>query len=167
MGFNSAQKKAANAARQPRTDGETEEVGDAPAAATETAPVVRGGRPPKSTVPVVRRGPPTGEPSKTLLFVANLPFSIDDDKLAALFSGLKVVSSRVIVKKFGASEGRSKGFGFVDFENEEDQKKALSTIQGKEVEGRAIELKVAIANAEGEGPPPAVVKEAEATIVAS
>lgn len=89
-----------------------------------------------------------------------MPFSVDDDKLGALFEGLSIVSSRVVVKKFGAGEGRSKGFGFVDFASETDQKAALA--RALEVEGRAIELKVAIdAKKEDES------NEAEATIVAS
>lgn len=132
-------------ARQPRTDGETEEVGDAP---VESAPAPRAPRAPRApkvpgAVPV-KRGPPTGEASKTSLFVANLPFSVDDDKLAACFAGLNLVSARVVIKKFGVGAGKSKGFGFVIFASEEDQKKALETVQGHEIEERKLELKIAI-----------------------
>ncbi|GAA6064472.1 hypothetical protein JCM10212_001821 [Sporobolomyces blumeae] len=91
-----------------------------------------------------RRGPPAGEPSKTLIFVGNLPFSVTNESLAATFDGCKVKSATVVVRKFGQAAGRSKGFAFVDFETEEDQKKALEEYQGKELEGRALSLKVAI-----------------------
>ncbi|KAI5475163.1 RNA-binding protein [Pseudohyphozyma bogoriensis] len=151
-------------ARKPRTDGETEEAGDAPIAASgdvkelssalaattletpaegadATTKPRRGRKPASERKP---RTPPTGEPSKTLLFVANLPFSVKDDELKTIFEGYKVVSARVVTKKFGPTEGRSKGFGFVDFESTEEQQKALSALQDKEIEGRKINLKVAV-----------------------
>jgi RNA recognition motif-containing protein len=94
-----------------------------------------------------KRGPPEGEPSKTLLFVANLPFGLDDEGLKNLFDGYKVASAHVVKRRFGPAEGRSKGFGFVDLESEEEQKRALEGIQGKEVEGRAVQVKVAVSEA--------------------
>lgn len=154
----------------------------------KAAAVNEDGTPVAASTPAPRRGPPTGEPSKTLLFVANLPFSVTDDALAKVFEGYKLASARVVTKKFGPSEGKSKGFGFVDFESEEEQQKALNGCQGKEVEGREIQLKVAIqeekrekkqeeekpsAEANGVAPAPVApkaeesLKEAEATIVAS
>lgn len=41
-----------------------------------------------------------------------------DESLKSIFADYKVASARVVVKKFGPGEGRSKGFGFVDFETE-------------------------------------------------
>ncbi|GAA6011953.1 hypothetical protein JCM11491_000115 [Sporobolomyces phaffii] len=122
-----------------------------------------------------RRGPPTGEPSKTLIFVGNLPFSVTNESLAATFEGCKVKSAVVVVRKFGQAAGRSKGFAFVDFESEEDQQKALNEYQGKELEGRALSLKVAIeaeqhqgeAQDDGEDKGDKGDNEPEATIVAS
>jgi len=40
--------------------------------------------------------------------------------------------------------GRSKGFGFIEFDNESDQQKALAALNNKEVEGRPIAVKVAL-----------------------
>lgn len=40
--------------------------------------------------------------------------------------------------------GKSKGFGFVEFENEGDQQKALAAINNKEIEGRELVVKVAL-----------------------
>jgi len=88
---------------------------------------------------------PIGEPSKTMLFVANLGFSIDDEGLSALFTDadINVVSARVVRGKYGYSR-RSKGYGFVDVGSEEEQQKAIAAIQGKEVEGRIIAVKIAV-----------------------
>tara|TARA_Y100000310_G_C20468170_1_gene708680 strand:- start:405 stop:659 length:255 start_codon:yes stop_codon:yes gene_type:complete len=72
------------------------------------------------------------------LYVGNLAWSIDDNKLKELFSEYGEVSEAVIITdKFSK---RSKGFGFVTFANEEDGKKAEEAMNGKEIEGR--ELKV-------------------------
>lgn len=87
------------------------------------------------------KGPPEGEPSKTLLFVANLPFQFTDEQLLAAFDGFKVKTAKVIKRRFGS---RTKGFGFVDLEDEEEQQRALKEANGLTVEGRALSLKVAI-----------------------
>ncbi|KAF9649635.1 hypothetical protein BDM02DRAFT_3128235 [Thelephora ganbajun] len=88
---------------------------------------------------------PVGEPSKTVLFVANLGFNIDDAGLAALFTdaGLKVNSARIVRRRWGTPR-RSKGYGFVNVGDETEQKKAIDALQGKEVGGRAIAVKVAV-----------------------
>ncbi|KAG0705484.1 hypothetical protein DFH29DRAFT_980930 [Suillus ampliporus] len=88
---------------------------------------------------------PVGEPSKNMLFVANLGFSVDDDSLAALFTeaGINVVSARVVRRRWGTPR-RSKGYGFVDVGNEEEQVKAIEAVQGKEVSGRTIAVKIAV-----------------------
>lgn len=88
---------------------------------------------------------PSGEPSKTMLFVANLGFNVDDATLSTLFTeaGITVVSARVIRRRWGQPR-RSKGYGFVDVGSEEQQQKALETLQGKEVGGREIVLKIAV-----------------------
>ncbi|KAF8761344.1 RNA recognition motif [Rhizoctonia solani] len=98
---------------------------------------------------------PEGQPSKNMLFVANLAFSVDDARLKHLH-GCRyqccIRSSRYA--SLGAR--RSKGFGFVDVGNEEEQKKALAHFApvesgdgsapagGKEIDGRQIAVKVAV-----------------------
>ena len=88
---------------------------------------------------------PTGEPSKTMLFVANLGFNIDDAGLTNLFSeaGINVVSARIVRRRWGRPR-RSKGYGFVEVDSEEEQKKAIEALQGKEVGGRALAVKIAV-----------------------
>jgi len=87
---------------------------------------------------------PVGEPSKTMLFVANLGFNIDDEGLSALFTDadIDVVSARVVRRRW--EPRKSKGYGFVDVGSEEQQQKAIEALQGKEVGGRTIAVKIAV-----------------------
>lgn len=72
------------------------------------------------------------------LYVGNLPWSVDDTKLNGLFSEFGAVSSaKVIIDKFSR---RSKGFGFVEFADDESAKKAISAMNGKLVEGRELRV---------------------------
>lgn len=70
------------------------------------------------------------------LFVGSLPWSVNDEQLAQIFGEAgSVDSARVITER---DTGRSKGFGFVEMATEEEAKKAVETLNGKEIEGRAI-----------------------------
>ncbi|GDX62892.1 RNA-binding protein [Candidatus Saccharibacteria bacterium] len=70
------------------------------------------------------------------LFVGSLPWSVNDEQLAQIFAEAgSVDSARVITER---DTGRSKGFGFVEMATEEEAKKAVETLNGKEIEGRAI-----------------------------
>lgn len=72
------------------------------------------------------------------LYIGNLPFGVDSDKLKELFSEFgNVEEATVITDKFSR---RSKGFGFVTFENDADADKAVAEMNGKEVEGRQIKV---------------------------
>lgn len=106
-------------------------------------------RPPKPVRPIGEA--PDGEPSKTMLFVANLGFSVDDAALSELFTsaGINVVSARVVRRRWGQPR-RSKGYGFVDVGSEDEQKKALELLQGKDVGGREIAVKIAVNSQEKE-----------------
>jgi len=87
-------------------------------------------------------------PSKTSVFVANLPFKLEDEGFATIFQdqAMKVKSAKVVRKP----NGQSKGFGFVEFESEADQKKAVAL--GKtEVEGRELVIRIALNEIETEG----------------
>jgi len=82
------------------------------------------------------------EESKTTLFVANLPFGLDDEGFAKVVQelGIKPKTAHVVKKR----NGRSKGYGFIEFENEADQKKALDGLNKKIVEERELSVKVAL-----------------------
>ncbi|OCF40612.1 hypothetical protein I317_05543 [Kwoniella heveanensis CBS 569] len=92
----------------------------------------------------------TGEESKNTIFVANLPFNVDDEALATIFTNLSInVKSAKIVKGIrrarpGSKPFRaSKGFGFVELENESQQAEAVEKVQGTLIGDRQITAKVA------------------------
>ena len=72
----------------------------------------------------------------TKLFVGNLSFKLTDEELNQLFSEAGKVASANIIKD--RETGRSRGFGFVEFESEDEAKAAQEMFNGKEVEGREI-----------------------------
>jgi len=72
------------------------------------------------------------------IYVGNLPFSVDDEKLKEIFSAYGEVEEATVIKdKFN---GRSKGFGFVTISSEAGAKKAIAEMNDKEVEGRALKV---------------------------
>ena len=125
--------------------GETEPAAPTPEGESKPARRNRPSRPRRAT-----DEEPTGEPSKSVLFVANLGFNIDDAALGDLFTeaGINVVSARIVRRQYGRPR-KSKGYGFVDVGNEEEQKKAIAALEGKEVGGRLIAVKIAV-NAQGD-----------------
>ncbi len=75
------------------------------------------------------------------LFVGGLPWSVTDQELQDMFAAHgAVASARVITDKF---TGRSKGFGFVEYSNDEDADKAVKALDGSDVQGRKIVVNVA------------------------
>lgn len=72
------------------------------------------------------------------LYVGNLSYSTTDDGLKKTFSEAGEVSSAVVISdKFS---GRSKGFGFVEFANDNEAEKAIEMFNGKEVDGRPLKV---------------------------
>ncbi len=70
------------------------------------------------------------------LYVGGLPYKTTNDELQAHFSAAGTVSSAVVI--MDKMTGRSKGFGFVEFENDADAEKAISMFDGKDFEGRNL-----------------------------
>jgi RNA recognition motif-containing protein len=70
------------------------------------------------------------------LFIGGLAYSVNDDQLRDMFASVGTVqSAQVIVDKYS---NQSKGFGFVEMSTDEEAKKAIEELNGKELEGRAI-----------------------------
>lgn len=70
------------------------------------------------------------------IYVGNLNFKIKEDELKSIFEEFGAVSSvKIITDKYS---GRSKGFGFVEMDNDEEAKAAIDGLNGKEVETRVI-----------------------------
>lgn len=81
------------------------------------------------------------EMDNTNLFVGNFSWNLNEEDMREVFAPYgEIESVRLITDKFS---GRSKGFGFVKFVNEEDAEKALEELNGKEVDGREIVVNVA------------------------
>lgn len=75
------------------------------------------------------------------IFVAKLSFDTQSDDLQRAFEEYGEVSSaNVIMDKFS---GRSKGFGFVEMDNDEDAQKAIDQLNDSELDGRTIVVKKA------------------------
>lgn len=83
------------------------------------------------------------------LYVGNLAFSATEDSIHELFSQQGTVDSCQLI--IDRETGRSKGFGFVEMSTEEDAKKAISNLDGREVEGRALKVNEARPQEKREG----------------
>jgi len=71
------------------------------------------------------------------LYVGNLPYTYNDESLAALFAEYGEVISAVII--MDRASGRSKGFGFVEMEDE-DAVKAMEALEGQDIDGRNVRV---------------------------
>jgi len=82
----------------------------------------------------------------TKLFVGSLSWGVNDDQLKDFFSAAgEVVSAKVITDR---DTNRSKGFGFVEMSNDDEAKKAIADLNGKELDGRPIVVNEARAREE-------------------
>ncbi len=82
------------------------------------------------------------------IFVGSLPWSIEEADLRESFEVYGSVSSvKIITDKF---TGRSKGFGFVEMESDEEAEKAIAELNGATVEGRTIVVNKSEPKPEGE-----------------
>ncbi len=72
----------------------------------------------------------------TKLYVGGLPYSTTEQQLSELFSQQgSVTSAKVISDKF---TGQSRGFGFVEMATGEEAQKAITALNGTQMDGRTI-----------------------------
>jgi RNA recognition motif-containing protein len=83
------------------------------------------------------------------LYVGNLAYSIADHDLEQLFTPHGTVQSAQVI--MDRDTGRSKGFGFVEMGSDQEAQTAISQMNGKEVEGRALTVNEARPKPEGGG----------------
>ncbi|MCF8303213.1 MAG: RNA-binding protein [Bacteroidales bacterium] len=70
------------------------------------------------------------------IYVGNLNYKVNEDDLAGIFEEYGTVSSaKVITDKFS---GKSKGFGFVTMEDQDEAKKAMEELNGATFEDREL-----------------------------
>ncbi|MBU1130416.1 RNA-binding protein [Patescibacteria group bacterium] len=75
------------------------------------------------------------------LFIGNISYQSSDDSLAQAFGQYgTVVSAKIIKDKFS---GRSRGFGFVEMETEEQAKAAIQGLNDQALDGRNISVREA------------------------
>ena len=83
------------------------------------------------------------------IYVGNLSWSMTEEDLNNLFAEYGTVSSAKILKD--KMSGRSKGFGFVEMEDEEAAKSAIANLNETEVQGRKLIVNESQPRPEGEG----------------
>ena len=75
------------------------------------------------------------------IFVASLSWDVDDFSLQEAFEKFgEVISAKVVLDR---ESGRSRGFGFVEMEDEAAADAAIEALDGTELEGRTIVVKEA------------------------
>ena len=70
------------------------------------------------------------------IYVGNLPWSATQPRLEALFSEHGNVRSAEVISD--RETGRSRGFGFVEMESDDDGTRAIEALNGTDIDGRAI-----------------------------
>ncbi len=75
------------------------------------------------------------------IYVGNLSYKMTDEDLRKLFSDFGTVEESKIVSD--RDTGRSKGFGFVEMPNQAEGEEAIRQLNGKEIEGRSINVNIA------------------------
>src|SRR5436190_24252730 len=83
------------------------------------------------------------------LYVGNLAYSVRDDDLQQQFAAFGTVTSAQVI--MDRDTGRSKGFGFVEMGSDAEAQAAISALNGKEVDGRALTVNEARPKTEGGG----------------
>ena len=72
----------------------------------------------------------------TKLYVGNLSFDTTVQDLETMFGEIGTVESVNIIED--RDTGRSRGFGFIEMSSKEEGQNAISTLNGKEIDGRAL-----------------------------
>lgn len=85
------------------------------------------------------------------LYVGNLNFSMGSQDLEELFGEFGQVTSATVI--MDRETNRSKGFGFVEMANDNEAAAAISALNGKEINGRALTVNEARPREEGSRPP--------------
>ena len=68
------------------------------------------------------------------IYVGNLPYSIDRDQLREIFAQYgEVRAARIVTER---ETGKSKGYGFVDMDNNEEANAAIAALNGTDIGGR-------------------------------
>ena len=75
------------------------------------------------------------------MYVSNLSFHTSEDDLRKLFEPFGAVSSAKVI--MDRETGRSRGFGFVEMNADSEAEAAIKSLNGKDIDGRAMAVSVA------------------------
>ena len=75
------------------------------------------------------------------LYVGNLSYTTSETDLQTLFAEAGAVKSVALIKD--RDSGRSKGFAFIEMENQKDMQNAITIFNGKEFQDRALAVSAA------------------------
>jgi cold-inducible RNA-binding protein len=82
------------------------------------------------------------------LYVGNLGYGVTDSDLQKMFEAHGTVASAQII--MDRETGRSKGFGFVEMQSDQEAQAAIAAMNGKDEGGRALTVNEAKPRAEGD-----------------
>jgi RNA recognition motif-containing protein len=84
------------------------------------------------------------------LFVGNMSFQTTETELRSIFEPFGELTRVNVVTD--RDTGRARGFGFVEMTNDEEAAKAITALNGKEVQGRALNVNEARPKTDRSGP---------------
>ena len=70
------------------------------------------------------------------VYIGNLPYDTTEEQVVDLFKQFGEVNRAALVKD--RETGRPRGFGFVEMPNDDEARKAIEELSGKEYEGRPL-----------------------------
>ncbi len=76
---------------------------------------------------------------KNKVYVGNLEYSVTEDDLKSFFEEKDIQTTEITVIK-DKYTGRSKGFGFVEVNSEEEIQKAVETLNDQDLKGRKVKV---------------------------
>lgn len=85
--------------------------------------------------PFQRRSERPQDKKFTNVYVKNLSETVSDEKVNELFAAFGPITSAVVMKD---ASGKSKGFGFINFETAEAAQAAVEALEGKEIDGKML-----------------------------
>ncbi len=121
-------------------ESESESAEEKPAAAEKPSKKRKAEEEPEATEASAKKNKSDAEASdkSSTLWVGNLGWGVDDNALYEEFQSIEgIVGARVVSDK---ETGRSRGFGYVDFENPEAAEKAYNEKNGAFLQGRDLRL---------------------------
>lgn len=86
------------------------------------------------------------------LYIGNLPYSVNDQSLRTLFEQAGTVTDATVI--VDRETNRSRGFGFVEMDTDEDATKAISQLNGHTIDNRQIQVSEARPREDRQDRPP-------------